>query len=329
MSYSKLADFIQHKMRMSHIYQPVVLITLLENGGECHEEDIAKALLNYDQSQIEYYVRVTNNMVGRVLRGHQLIFKEKKIYKLTDYQELLGDEIEKLVEFCQAKLAEYVEKRGLAIWQHRKKSYASVKGSLKYEVLKRAKFRCELCGISAEEKALEVDHIVPRKYGGTDDISNLQALCYSCNAMKGARDDTDFRTIRESYDIRDEGCVFCGIEKGRVVDENELSYVIYDRFPVTEFHMLIIPKRHTPTYFDLGQAEVNACHQLMNRVRTLITSDDPTIMGFNVGINDGELAGQTVPHCHIHLIPRREGDVDNPRGGIRHVIPNQGNYLSD
>ena len=93
-------------------------------------------------------------------------------------------------------------------------------------------------------KALEVDHIVPRNLMGTDDISNLQALCYSCNAMKRDRDDTDFRDIRSSYDVREEGCVFCEVSKLKIISENELSFAVDDINPVSKYHSLVIPKRH-------------------------------------------------------------------------------------
>jgi 5-methylcytosine-specific restriction endonuclease McrA len=89
-----------------------------------------------------------------------------------------------LVELCQKKLTEYEAKRGEQIWQHRKLSSGYISGTLRFEVLKKAQFHCELCGISAAIRALEVDHIVPRNLGGTDDPNNLQALCYSCNSMK-------------------------------------------------------------------------------------------------------------------------------------------------
>ena len=193
-------------------------------------------------------------------------------------------------------------------------------------MLKRSKFHCELCGVSAQVKALEVDHIKPRNHGGSDDITNLQALCYSCNAMKGDRDNTDFRVIRESYEHKEKGCLFCDIEKERLVDSNELAYVIRDGFPVTEGHTLIIPKRHVMTYFELGQAEINAVTELLNRQKAILDEKDKSITGFNVGMNCGESAGQTVFHCHIHLIPRRGGDVENPRGGVRHIIPEKGLY---
>jgi diadenosine tetraphosphate (Ap4A) HIT family hydrolase len=95
---------------------------------------------------------------------------------------------------------------------------------------------------------------------------------------------------------------------------------------VTQYHSLFIPKRHISDYFGLTQAEINAINQLIKRQKKLLDETDPTIDGYNVGINCGESAGQTVFHCHVHLIPRRKGDVENPRGGIRHVISGKGSY---
>lgn len=202
----------------------------------------------------------------------------------------------------------------------------SISGTQRYEVLKRAKFHCELCGIPAEEKALEVDHIIPRNKGDSDDISNLQALCYSCNAMKRDTDDTDFREIRESYRKLEPSCLFCKIDKDRIIIQNELTYVIRDAYPVTDLHSLVIPKRHVDSYFELGQAEINACTRLLNEIKQQIEFTDKMVTGFNIGINSGKSAGQTVSHCHIHLIPRRDGDIEDPRGGVRHIIPGKGFY---
>lgn len=311
---------------MSHIYQPVMLMELLHNGGAASTADIARAILSHDQSQIEYYERITTQMPGRVLRSHGVVSKEGKGYHLAGGANLTDDQRERLSAACVARLEQYQEARGNKPWAHRKKSSGYVPGTLRYEVLKRARFRCELCGISAEEKALEVDHILPRNKGGSDDISNLQALCYSCNATKRDRDDTDFRAVRAAYDHREEGCLFCEIQSDRVIHENELAYAIRDGYPVTDLHTLVIPKRHVASYFDLGQAEINACNALLQEAREAILEKDAAITGFNIGINNGEDAGQTIFHCHIHLIPRRQGDVESPRGGVRHMIPGKGDY---
>ena len=112
----------------------------------------------------------------------------------------------------------------------------------------------------------------------------------------------------------------------RVIDENELAYVVEDAFPITQGHRLVIPKRHVSDYFDLGQAEVNAVNQLLGKHKSILETDDPSVSGFNVGINCSADAGQTIFHCHVHLIPRRQGDVEEPRGGIRHLIPGKGSY---
>jgi ATP adenylyltransferase len=121
-------------------------------------------------------------------------------------------------------------------------------------------------------------------------------------------------------------CLFCSIPPERVIATNELAYAIRDGFPVTAGHTLVIPKRHATDYFELTQADLLACDDLLRELRSSILADDPTVEGFNIGMNAGEVAGQTIFHCHIHLIPRRKGDVENPRGGVRHLIPGKGFY---
>ena len=199
MHFSDLKDFILNRMRMSHIYQPLMLITLLKEGGVGSIETISKELLTEDKSQQEYYGNITKNMVGRVLKNHGIVQKNGESFKLIDYETYTADQRIELIQICQEKLNEYIEKRGKRIFEHRRKSAGYISGSIRYNVLKDAKFRCVLCGVSADTKALEVDHIIPRNKGGTDDISNLQALCYSCNAMKRVKTSTDFRKGKESY----------------------------------------------------------------------------------------------------------------------------------
>ena len=128
------------------------------------------------------------------------------------------------------------------------------------------------------------------------------------------------------FQYRDAGCIFCEVDSDRIIAENELAYVIRDGYPVTALHSLVIPKRHVTEYFDLGQAEINAIHRLIIETKENIQAADGLVTGFNIGVNAGESAGQTVFHCHIHLIPRRDGDVSNPRGGVRHLIPGKGSY---
>ena len=127
-------------------------------------------------------------------------------------------------------------------------------------------------------------------------------------------------------EIKKKGCLFCGIQQKEVITENELALAMRDHYPVTKYHALVIPKRHVEDYFDLTKDELIACNILLRYVRNDILKDDPSVEGFNIGVNSGAVAGQTVFHCHFHLIPRRIGDVDDPRGGIRSIIPSRRNY---
>ena len=124
----------------------------------------------------------------------------------------------------------------------------------------------------------------------------------------------------------DKTCLFCTIAGDRVISQNDLMCAIRDGFPVTPLHTLIIPKRHVADYFGLTEAEVLACNALIKELREEIEVLDTTVIAFNIGMNVGAAAGQTVFHCHVHLIPRRQGDVETPRGGVRHIIPGKGFY---
>jgi ATP adenylyltransferase len=149
-------------------------------------------------------------MVGRVLRNHGIVSRDKttKNYSLENFQDLSSSERDHLIQLCKQRLTKFIKSRGTTIFDHRRKLSGYISGTIKYGVLKRAKFRCELCSISADKKALEVDHIIPRNHSGSDEISNFQSLCYSCNAMKRDRDDTDFREISDSYNHREKDCLF-------------------------------------------------------------------------------------------------------------------------
>ena len=125
-----------------------------------------------------------------------------------------------------------------------------------------------------------------------------------------------------------DGCTFCSLPPGRIRGENELAVWIRDAFPVSPGHSLIIPKRHIRSFFDATEEERSALMALVEQAKEVAgTEFGPD--GYNIGINDGQAAGQTVPHLHIHLIPRFKGDQPDPRGGIRWLFPDKANYWSD
>ena len=121
-------------------------------------------------------------------------------------------------------------------------------------------------------------------------------------------------------------CVFCNLLPKEIINEYNNFFVIRDAYPVTPLHSLIITKRHVVSYFQCSKEELNEIPIILDTQKTELKILDDTITGFNIGMNIGEDAGQTIFHCHVHIIPRREGDILNPRGGIRGVIPDKQNY---
>lgn len=121
-------------------------------------------------------------------------------------------------------------------------------------------------------------------------------------------------------------CPFCHLEREPVA-QNDLALAFPDGYPLTPGHTLVIPRRHVAGYFEMSAAEHAAIQQLLGRVREGLMDEDRRIIGFNIGVNVGRDAGQTIFHCHVHLIPRRRGDVEVPRGGIRRFWPGHQPYL--
>lgn len=121
-------------------------------------------------------------------------------------------------------------------------------------------------------------------------------------------------------------CPFCNCEPSRIVLQGKHCFVIRDAFPVTDGHSLVIPFRHIANVLELSTEEWAEAQALITEATKSLQSYDDSISAFNVGMNSGIDAGQTVMHAHIHMIPRRKGDVTNPRGGIRHLIPGKGDY---
>jgi diadenosine tetraphosphate (Ap4A) HIT family hydrolase len=123
-------------------------------------------------------------------------------------------------------------------------------------------------------------------------------------------------------------CPFCHPEESRITLENDAARAFPDAFPVAEGHTLVVPRRHVASLFDLPEVEQAALWRLVAMVRGKLM-DELRPDGLNVGVNDGPAAGQTVLHAHVHVIPRRTGDVADPRGGVRWVIPGKAAYWGE
>ena len=311
-------------MKLSHIYQPLLIKTLVEAGGSATIRQLAVSFLSSDESQILYYEKRLKEMPIKVLSKHGVINKDGELVTLNVERLTLQQKAE-ISMICETKLQEYIVSRGISIWDYRLLDQTLLPDSLRYRVLKEAKGRCALCGTTKDDRPLDVDHIVPRSQGGKTIYENLQVLCSKCNRSKMHKDDTDFRNILGK--AFDGTCSFCKYQKdGPKVIENEFVFAKLDKYPVTDGHTLIIPKRHFADFFDITGTEHEAVHDLIRIRRKQLLEVDSTIEGFNMGVNSGRAAGQTIFHCHVHLIPRRKGDLKEPKGGVRGVIPDKMHY---
>lgn len=170
------------------------------------------------------------------------------------------------------------------------------------------------------------------KYIGYRQHKIHQEYTYQCNVIlpyKSVYKNENCEIYEYKHYIKsnnNNNCPFCNLSRNvKLITESATAYAIYDGFPVSMGHSLIIPKKHVSNYFELSFKEQFACWIVVNRVKTILQQKhNPD--GFNIGININRDAGQTVEHVHIHLIPRFKGDVENPKGGIRHVIPGKGFY---
>lgn len=325
MEYEELREFLMSKMKLHHIYQPLLIKTLIEVGGTATIRQLATVFLSQDESQIQYYEGRVKEHPMRVLIRHGVITRQGDLVKLTVGKLSFSQKAE-LKRICEEKLHSYGIERGLAIWDYRSLDELVVPDSLRYRVLKDSNGRCALCGATKNETLLDIDHIIPRSKGGRTVYENLQVLCAKCNRSKRNKDTVDFRKSLLSQFT--EGCILCEVRNTSdiILIENDLCLAILDNHAVTRGHTLVFPKRHVTDYFDMSELERSEVNDLLRIRRRQLLESDRSISGFNIGVNCGESAGQTVEHCHIHLIPRRGGDTPNPRGGVRGVVPDKMQY---
>ena len=202
-----LFEFLNVKMSMSEVYQPAIVKALLENGGKCTKEELAAEISQYDNAAREYYAKIVMRYPKTTLMKHGVVSYDKsnQTFSLTEYPSSDGDRAE-LILLCKHKIQGWQEER-------RAQDKTPLGGSKRYQVLRNARGKCELCGISSEVAPIDVDHIIPQskaKKGkvfldghwiGVHDLENLQALCSACNRGKRDSDQTDFR--RRSKLVRD------------------------------------------------------------------------------------------------------------------------------
>ena len=325
MKFENLIEFLENKMKLAHIYQPLLIRGLIDSDGSATLRQLANNFVLQDESQLDYYEDRIKKMPVRVLQNHNVVSMDGNLVKLNLDKKLTLEQKATIRKICESKIQEYIEKRGLRIWDNRFLDKDPISDNLYYKVLKDGKQRCALCGATRDKRMLHVDHIIPRSIGGKTEYENLQVLCIKCNLAKKNKDKTDFRKLLESD--HDPNCEFCYEKiKDRIVENNNSVLAIADKYPVTKGHHLIIPMRHVTDFFDMTEDERNDAENLIRVLKKRLEKNDKRITGFNIGTNCGTSAGQTKFHAHIHLIPRRDGDTPNPRGGVRGVVPDKMDY---
>ena len=324
MKLKQLMDFIEKKTSMSHIYQLLLIRSLVDADGSATLRKLSLAFLSHDEIQLRYYEKKIRQMPLKVLLRYNVVKQEGELVFLTT-RKLTYRQKAKIKMLCENRMQEFVKRKGLGLWDYRLLDTYPVPDSLRFRVLKNSEGRCALCGATKKEHPLHVDHIKPRSKGGKTEYENLQTLCSACLRSKSNRDETDFKV--ESTPEVDTGCPFCPHKVNpRVVETFDSVVAIKDKYPATLGHMLVIPRRHTPNLFSMTEKERRDADGLMRILQKRILQDDASVTGFNIGMNCGVSAGQRVMHAHIHLIPRRDGDNVKPKEGKRCLIHKKMNY---
>ena len=186
----QLVEFVALKMKMSHVYQPLLIKTLVEAGGAATVRHVARAFAAADEAQVECYSQRIRRMPLPVLKRHGVVTVDGDVIRLSG-KGLTFEEQAELITACNSRIGEFLANRGQGAWAGLIDAHP-VADSVRYEVLVRDRV-CQLCGVGRDEAVLEVDHIVPRSKGGSNESSNLQVLCRPCNRGKSNLDDTDLR----------------------------------------------------------------------------------------------------------------------------------------
>ena len=295
MDYETLYHFIHKKMRMTHIYQPVMLKALIESDGNTlTTTQIAKKFLNEDDSQIKYYEKIVKKWPHDTLvRRHKIVqYKGKNIYSMP-LDDISDSQKQRLVELCDLRLYEFIDKDPW-IKKFRELDAASVSGSIRYDTLSKCKGVCVSCGRSSDMVMMDVDHIIPISLGGKTEPDNLQALCYQCNREKRNRDDLDFIKFHKKLQYRRHDCSLC--RRTSFVGENELACAVKDTTDPTSH--LIMPKRHVGAFVDMIPAERKLSMDLLDEIMTYIKS--------KTGKKKFDIVGSdcsTDGHYHISMAP--------------------------
>ena len=263
---AELIEFIDNTMRMSHIYQPLLIQSLVESGGQATLRELAVKFLSEEEAEIQEMMKTIKTMPVHVLSAKNKNRKKPIVEEKDGVVRLLAKpadlkERAEILGACARKLHEYVARRGEGIWNH-KWLNSPAGGSMRLKVLEAGGRRCAICGATHKDRLLDVDHIIPRSKGGPSTFENLQVLCSKCNRAKGNRSDRDCRVAEPAAP----GCADCpACAQSILTDfpaENDLARAVWNE-TASGRELWILPQRHVAEYLDLTSHELLAMHELM------------------------------------------------------------------
>ena len=319
MDYEDLVDLISHRMPFSDIDQPRLILVLLNKGGVATVGEIANAFVAQQYLRCEERIR---RVTLPAFEPYPFIQRRGEDLRL-DTTALTDQDISKLRALCEQRIESLRQPPENESSLDQPEQRTTIPDSLRYKVLSRACGRCELCGISSDERLLRIDHIIAPTRGGNGAMDNLHALCTTCQKGKDVITDEESRVDTPQYDP---GCKFCWQREKWSVYRHGTVWAHRDGHPVSDGHHLVIPVRHTDDFFTMTDRERRDANTLIGALRSKLLAEDASIEGFNVGMNCGAEAGQSIFHAHWHLIPRRKNDSKAKKGGIRGVIPERADY---
>lgn len=314
LDYDELADFVKHRMKMVHVFQPIMIRTLVEAGGSATDQDIARAFLSEDRAQLEYYTYIAKRWPRITLGRHGVVdyrrgSKGRRGVFTLNWDSPTDEQRRRIVELCNLRLQEYIDKNvGDLPWFDHLGAQSAIPGGIQYDVLARSGGVCVACGTPALKAPIHVDHIVPASRGGTDDPSNLQALCAKCNRAKRDKDATDFLLVQKRLKYSKRGCALC---KARDVGpQNKLAVSIPSALTDAGRHWIIAPRSHVTRFSDLLPAQRNLCIDLIEPVKEHMRGSGCGSCEFDVRIQTETPEGG---HFRIDVVGSAPGTAGLPQ----------------
>lgn len=286
-----MAHFVKHTMEMTSVYQPIMIRTLVESGGEASDLDIARAFLGEDKKQLEYYARIAKRWPRRVLVKHGVVAYRKGgrgkrgVFALR-LEEATDGQRRRIAELCNLRLEEYIDKNVADMPSfNRFGRDPPVPDAVRDAVLARTGCMCAACGTRLDGAATWIDYIIPPGIGGdADDPSNLMALCAVCGLAKRDRNALEFLLVRNRIKFRS-GCYLC--EKRESADlRNDLAVAVPAARPAAGHRWIVAPKRHVSRFEEMIPAERHLCMDLIEPTKKRMRGAGCGMRGFSVSMRD-------------------------------------------